>query len=127
MVRGGVDDVPLNEVTDVLVFYETSQQEILLYWVRATVVSVHEHMFKYRRRSKGPPMEVAYKEIRLIRTGPLSEDLMGLNLDEDIANQGVQERPADQDNMQNSIQPLRVVPSFLTERVIGELDKVLGG
>lgn len=61
--------------TKIWVYYNTSAQNDPTRWVRATVAEALPHFVKCRRSKKGPPMTVAYEDIRLVPDDQLAEEL----------------------------------------------------
>lgn len=60
--------------TNVWVFYNTSAQNDHAILVEATVVKAHEHFLLCRRAKKGPPMRVAYEDLRIAPKSRLATD-----------------------------------------------------
>lgn len=53
---------------DVWIYYRTSKQNEKDEWIRATVVKAEEHFLTARRSTRGPPMRVAYEDVRFAPT-----------------------------------------------------------
>lgn len=71
---------------EIWVFYKSSQQNIPVGWVSATVVEPRPHYVLCRRSDKGRPMKVAYEHIRIKPSGDLADELMRHNLDAELCN-----------------------------------------
>lgn len=67
------------------VYYETSSQAKQKGWVKATVVDAQEHRVLARRSMKGPPMRVAYEDVRVAPNSTLTQELMALPLEDELA------------------------------------------
>ena len=69
----------------VWVFYETSSKAKKREWVKSTVVKAEQHRVLARRSTKGPPMRVAYEDIRIAPSSQLTQDLMSQTVEEELA------------------------------------------
>lgn len=58
------------------VFYDTSKQNERKRWIEARVISADDHLVKCRRFKKGPPLNVAYKHIRIASKTEFDKELM---------------------------------------------------
>lgn len=66
------------------VFYKTSQQNVPVRWVAATVEKAERHFVRCRRSSRGPPMKVAYEHVRLKPQGELTAELSEKSLEDEL-------------------------------------------
>ena len=69
----------------VWVYYETSSKTKKKEWVKASVVNAEQHRVLARRSKKGPPMRVAYEDIRVAPNSQLTQDLMSQTVEEALA------------------------------------------
>lgn len=69
----------------VWVFYKTSQQNIPIRWIAATVQEAREHYVLCRRSDKGPPMKIAYEHIRLQPRDDLTRELCEYSLEDELS------------------------------------------
>ena len=67
------------------VYYETSSKAKKKEWVKASVVQAERHRVLARRSEKGPPMRVAYEDVRIAPNSKLTQDLMSQTLEEELA------------------------------------------
>lgn len=77
-----------NANDDVWVFYRTSKQNENVEWVQAKVVSAEQHYLLARRSERGPPMRVAYEDVRLAPQGALAQQLMSCSMEHELAYPG---------------------------------------
>lgn len=66
------------------VYYETSSKSKKKSWVKATVVEAQQHRVLARRSAKGPPLRVAYEDVRIAPTSQLTQELMSRSLEEEL-------------------------------------------
>lgn len=67
------------------VYFETSSKAKKKGWVKATVVEAQEHRVLARRSMKGPPMRVAYEDVRVAPNSALTQELMAIPLEDELA------------------------------------------
>lgn len=72
----------------VWVFYNTSKQNEKVAWVKAKVVKAEQHHLVARRSQRGPPMRVAYEDVRLAPQGPLAQELMSCSVEHELGYDG---------------------------------------
>lgn len=70
--------------TPVWVYYRTSKQNERNRWIMASVVEAQEHFVLARRSHKGPPMRVAYEDIRPAPQSALTTELLSCSLEEEL-------------------------------------------
>lgn len=75
-----LDQTQLPTGTDVFVYHHSSKHCEPNEWIPATVINAEKHIVICRRRNKGPPMKVSYNDVRLMPRGPLTQELMQLDL-----------------------------------------------
>lgn len=78
----------LGQGTPVWVFYKSSKQNEPIRWLSATVVKAGPHVVKCRRARKGPPLMVAYEDLRLAPKGNLAKNLLENSLEDMLAERG---------------------------------------
>lgn len=84
----------------VWVFYNTSKQNERVEWIRAKVVSTEDHALVARRSARGPPMIVAYEDVRFAPRGELTTELLACSLEDEMGKPltdtaKVQDNPSD--------------------------------
>lgn len=67
----------------ILVFYKSSKQNEKIGWIPATVVETTEHSVVCSRSEKGPPMNVAYGDVRLLPDNDLARRLANVDAEDD--------------------------------------------
>lgn len=69
---------------NVWVFYNTSKQNVKPEWVRAKVIQAEQHHLIARRSLRGPPMRVAYEDVRLAPSGQLAQELLSCSVEPEL-------------------------------------------
>lgn len=69
----------------ICVFYGSSKQNEAVEWAKATVVSAEDHIIVARRSTRGPPMRVAYEDVRFAPRSALTAELRACSLEEALA------------------------------------------
>lgn len=69
----------------VRVYYETSSKSKKKEWVKESVVSAEKHRVLARRSKKGPPLRVAYEDIRMAPKSQFTQALMSHTVEEALA------------------------------------------
>lgn len=72
----------------VWVFYKTTKKNEKVGWVKAKVVKAEKHHLLARRSQRGPPMRVAYEDVRLAPQGPLAQELMSCSVEHELGYEG---------------------------------------
>lgn len=75
----------LSPGTSIWAFHKTSKQNEKPQWVRAKVTEVTPHIIYARRSTRGPPMKVAYEDLRLAPTGKLTAELLSCSLEDELS------------------------------------------
>ena len=70
--------------TPVWVFYRTTKQNEKDGWVEATIVEATEYFVLARRSQRGPPMRVAYEDLRLAPRNKLTKELLSCSLEDEL-------------------------------------------
>ena len=122
--------------TPIWVFFDSSKQNETARWVSAKVVEAQQHMVLARRSSKGPPMKVAYEDLRLAPSGELTRELLAGSLEETLEEHTVSATPPkDTDNsgsdetggeLHLNNQQSMFHPTLLSRRVVGDAEKDTG-
>ena len=66
----------------VWICYNSSKQNEKSEWVLAKVVQAEQHFLLARKSTRGPPMRVAYEDVRIAPEGRLTQELMSCSLEE---------------------------------------------
>lgn len=74
----------LKEGDPIWVYYETTSNSKKKGWVRATVVEAQQHRVLARRSTKGPPLRVAYEDVRPAPMSQLTQELMSRSLEDEL-------------------------------------------
>lgn len=75
----------LQEGDLIWVYYETSSKSKTKGWVKATVVEAQVHRVIAPRSKKGPPMRVVYEDVRIAPHSELTQELMAIPLEDELA------------------------------------------
>ena len=73
-----------NSGDNVWVFYNSSKQNEAAEWIKATVITACPHYLEVRRSNRGPPMRIAYEDVRFAPRGELATELMSCTLEEEL-------------------------------------------
>lgn len=68
----------------VWVFYRTTKQNEKVGWIQATVVRTEDHYLIARRSRRGPPMRIAYEDVRFAPRSSLTAELLSCSLEEEL-------------------------------------------
>ena len=66
------------------VYYKSTKQNEDNEWVKAHVIEASEHFITARRANKGPPMKVAYEDVRIAPRNELTDALLSCSLEEEL-------------------------------------------
>lgn len=89
----------LSPGTSIWAFHKTSKQNEKPSWVRATVTKVTPHVVYARRSSRGPPMRVAYEDLRIAPTGNLTTELLSCSLEDELSRKDHDETSPERTNI----------------------------
>lgn len=67
-----IDPTQIPSGTEVIVYYKSSKQNEANEWIPAKVQRASQHIVTCRKSGKGPPMNVAYEDLRLLPKGELT-------------------------------------------------------
>lgn len=107
--------------TKVWVYFNTSKQNEATRWLAATVVEAQKDFVLCRRSKHGRPMSIAYEDLRLAPTGPLTKELLACTLEEELSSTNDEEddeslnSTPEEDADQHPVQPSHRV-AHTTER-----------
>ena len=73
---------------DVWAFYQTSKQNEKFQWVKAKVVKAEQHHLIARRSQRGPPIRVAYEDVRIAPQVEIAQELMSCSVDHEFGYDG---------------------------------------
>ena len=58
-------------------------------WVKAKVVKSEQHYRLARKSTRGPPMRIAYEDVRLAPKGSLTQELLSCSLEQELQKHSV--------------------------------------
>lgn len=107
---------------DVWVFYNTSKQNEKTEWIKAKVVKAERHHLTARRSQRGPPMRVAYEDVRLAPRSTLAQELLSCSVEQELGYDGPMDEGVDT-NMDHP-STMNLMASSTGKKARGALDDI---
>lgn len=85
-----------NSGDPVWIHYRSSKNNEPVEWIRGTVDHAEDHILVARRSNRGPPMRVAYEDVRFAPRGALTAELLECSLETELCRS---DRPTPEDSL----------------------------